>query len=181
MRPPNWNFSIFNFQSLRVLSCATSLALKSASWPCLALAPPLGKPRRAIASSAGVLANGRENLQLIVNNARFLILPWVQSKNLASKLLALAARQLPEDWYDRYAYRPVLLETFVDTQRFTGACYQAANWIHVGQTQGRGKLDRDHKADLPTKKHLALPPEQTLPKVASLHLSPQEHRPLVIA
>ena len=88
---------------------------------------------------------------MIVNNARFLILPWVQSKNLASKLLALAARQLPEDWHDRYAYRPVLLETFVDTQRFTGACYKAANWIHVGQTQGRGKLDRDHKADLPTK------------------------------
>ena len=91
------------------------------------------------------------NLQLIVNNARFLILPWVQSQNLASKLLALAARLLPQDWHDRYAYRPVLLETFVDTQRFTGACYKAANWIHVGQTQGRGKLDRDHKADLPTK------------------------------
>ena len=91
------------------------------------------------------------NLQLIVNNARFLILPWVQSQNLASKLLALAARLLPQDGHDRYAYRPVLLETFVDTQRFTGACYKAANWIHVGQTQGRGKLDRDHKADLPTK------------------------------
>ena len=55
------------------------------------------------------------NLQLIVNNARFLILPWVQSKNLASKLLALASRQLPQDWQDRYAYRPVLLETFVET------------------------------------------------------------------
>ncbi len=91
------------------------------------------------------------NLQLIVNNARFLILPWVESKNLASKLLAMAARQLPEDWHDRYAYRPVLLETFVDTGRFTGACYKAANWIHIGQTQGRGKLDRDRKADLPTK------------------------------
>ena len=91
------------------------------------------------------------NLQLIVNNARFLILPWVESKNLASKLLALASRQLPQDWQDRYAYRPVLLETFVDTGRFTGACYKAANWIHVGQTQGRGKLDRDHKADLLTK------------------------------
>ncbi len=91
------------------------------------------------------------NLQLIVNNARFLILPWVESKNLASKLLAMAARQLPEDWHNRYAYRPVLLETFVDTQRFTGACYKAANWIHVGHTQGRGKLDRNHQANLPTK------------------------------
>ena len=91
------------------------------------------------------------NLQLIVNNARFLILPWVESKNLASKLLAMAARQLPEDWHDRYAYRPVLLETFVDTGRFTGACYKAANWIHVGQTQGRGKLDRHHQSNLPIK------------------------------
>ena len=45
----------------------------------------------------------------------------------------MAARQLPEDWHDRYAYRPVLLETFVDTGRFTGACYKAANWIHVGR------------------------------------------------
>ena len=121
------------------------------------------------------------NLQLIVNNARFLILPWVQSKNLASKLLALASRQLPQDWQDRSAYRPVLLETFVETQRFTGACYKAANWIHVGQTQGRGKLDRDHKADLPTKSIWLYPPEQTLPKIASLHLSPHAHLPLVIA
>ena len=63
----------------------------------------------------------------------------------------MAARQLPEDWHNRYAYRPVLLETFVDTQRFTGACYKAANWIHVGHTQGRGKLDRNHQANLPTK------------------------------
>jgi len=100
----------------------------------------------------GWSASEREsNLRLIVNNARFLILPWVECKNLASKVLAMVARQLPEDWHNRYAYRPVMLETFVDTQRFTGACYKAANWIHVGETQGRGKLDRDHKADLPTK------------------------------
>ena len=96
-------------------------------------------------------AHVRRDFFCLANNARFLILPWVESKNLASKLLALASRQLPQDWQDRYAYRPVLLETFVDTGRFTGACYKAANWIHVGQTQGRGKLDRDHKADLPTK------------------------------
>ena len=135
----------------RGLSCATSLVGRTASWPCLALAPPAWKtaPRDRF---IGWRPSERErNLQLIVNNARFLILPWVESKNLASKLLALASRQLPQDWQDRYAYRPVLLETFVDTGRFTGACYKAANWIHVGQTQGRGKLDRDHKADLPTK------------------------------
>ena len=143
--------TIWDTPLCRGLSCATSLVGRTASWPCLALAPPPGKPPLATASSAGVLRKRERNLQLIVNNARFLILPWVQSKNLAPKLLALASRQLPQDWQDRYAYRPVLLETFVETQRFTGACYKAANWIHVGQTQGRGKLDRDHKADLPTK------------------------------
>ncbi|MEE8584241.1 MAG: Druantia anti-phage system protein DruA [Acidobacteriota bacterium] len=63
----------------------------------------------------------------------------------------MAARQLPDDWQCRYAYRPVLLETFVECPRFTGACYKAANWILVGQTQGRGKLDRYRKANLPTK------------------------------
>ena len=92
-----------------------------------------------------------QNLHLVVNNARFLILPWVNSRNLASRILALAAKRLPEDWHARYQYTPVLLETFVERQRFTGACYRAANWNHVGQTQGRGKLDRQHKNATPVK------------------------------
>jgi len=91
------------------------------------------------------------NLHRIVNNARFLILPWVNSKNLASKILALAAKQLPNDWHARYQYTPVLLETFVERQRFSGTSYRAANWIHVGQTQGRGKLDRHHQNSVPEK------------------------------
>ena len=91
------------------------------------------------------------NLHLIINNARFLILPWVTSKNLASKILALTAKQLPKDWKARYQYTPVLLETFVERQRFTGASYRAANWIHVGHTQGRGKLDRHHLSAAPLK------------------------------
>jgi uncharacterized protein DUF4338 len=91
------------------------------------------------------------NLHLIVNNARFLILPWVTSKNLASRILAGVAKQLPQDWEQRYAYRPFLLETFVQKDRFTGASYRAANWTHVGQTQGRGKLDRKHRHSLPLK------------------------------
>ena len=82
----------------------------------------------------------RQGLALIVNNAQFLILPWVQSKNLASKILAMVARQLPIDWFNRYSIQPVLMETFVETGRFAGTCYRAANWIHVGQTKGRGKL-----------------------------------------
>jgi len=90
-------------------------------------------------------------LPLVVNNARFLILPWIDSHNLASKLLALTTRRLPDDWAARYAYRPVLLETFVDADRFPGTCYRAANWLHVGTTAGRGKLDRRHTARLPRK------------------------------
>lgn len=84
------------------------------------------------------------NLQYIVCNSRFLILPWVQSKNLASKVLSLAAKQIGSDWFTAYGYQPVLLETFVDKERFLGTCYRAANWYYVGQTQGRGKLDREH-------------------------------------
>ena len=93
----------------------------------------------------------QQNLHLVVNNARFLILPWVQSQNLASKVLGLAARQLPEDWQHRYGYRPLLLETFVEKDRFTGACYRAANWLHLGQTQGRGKLGPSGKQSVPIK------------------------------
>jgi len=86
----------------------------------------------------------KRNLHLVVNNARFLILPWVQVPNLASTILARAARRIAQDWTDRYGFKPVLLETFVDTERFHGTCYRAANWIHVGQTQGRGKLNKTH-------------------------------------
>lgn len=91
------------------------------------------------------------NLHLIVNNSRFLILPWVTSKNLASRILSLAAKQLPCDWQLRYNYQPVLLETFVQKNKFKGTCYRAANWIHLGQTQGRGKRDRYSKFPLPVK------------------------------
>ena len=88
----------------------------------------------------------RHNLQRVVNNGRFLILPWVHVKGLASKILALSARQMPRDWESRYGHRPLLLETLVDTVRFRGTCYRAANWIHVGQTTGRGRMDRNHDA-----------------------------------
>lgn len=100
----------------------------------------------------GWTPNVREvRLNLIVNNARFLILPWVQSKNLASKLLGLVARRLANDWHDCYGYRPVLLETFVEKDRFAGTCYRAANWIFLGHTRGRGKLDRTNSCTLPIK------------------------------
>jgi Domain of unknown function (DUF4338) len=79
--------------------------------------------------------------------SRFLVLPWVHIPGLASKILAHRARQVPNDWERRYGYRPLLLETLVYAQRFRGICYRAANWIRVGQTQGRGRMDREHRAD----------------------------------
>ncbi len=88
----------------------------------------------------------QSNLQKVVNNGRFLILPWVRVKGLASKILALSARHMPHDWEIRYGCRPLLLETLVDAARYRGTCYRAANWIHVGQTAGRGRMDRDHSA-----------------------------------
>jgi hypothetical protein len=91
------------------------------------------------------------HLHRVVNNSRFLILPWVQGKNLASRILAHAARKLPGYWRQRYGYEPFLLETFVEKQRFAGTCYKAANWICVGDTLGRGKWDRHNQFDKPIK------------------------------
>ena len=88
----------------------------------------------------------QRHLQWIVNNGRFLILPWVRVKGLASKILALSARQMPHDWQTRYGHRPLLLETLVDADRFRGTCYRAANWTYLGPTAGRGRMDREHKA-----------------------------------
>jgi Domain of unknown function (DUF4338) len=93
----------------------------------------------------------QRNLQLIVNNARFLILPWIQSKGLASKVLAMAARRLAVDWQARYGYRPVMLETFVQSPRHKGTCYKAANWMLIGRTVGRGKKSTAHEQLLPAK------------------------------
>jgi hypothetical protein len=93
----------------------------------------------------------RRNLGGVVNNARFLILPWIRVSGLASKLLGMSARRLGEDWAGCYGYRPVLLETFVEVERFAGTCYRAANWSCVGQTQGRGKLGDHRLGQVPIK------------------------------
>ena len=86
-----------------------------------------------------------ENLCRVVNNSRFLILPWVRIPHLASHILSRAARQLRVDWQQRYGVDPVLLETLVDRERYNGTCYRAANWVSVGLTQGRGRMDRTGK------------------------------------
>ncbi len=85
-----------------------------------------------------------KNLGGIVNNIRFLILPWVRIKYLASHLLALSARRIPQDWLRRYGESVYLLETFVEKERFKGTCYKAANWIYLGSTKGSAKRGSSH-------------------------------------
>lgn len=84
-------------------------------------------------------------LHLILSNDRFLIFPWVNVPNLASHVLSLVTKRIGADWVHTYGYRPVLIETFVDTTRYSGSCYQAANWQLLGQTQGRGRFDPKHE------------------------------------
>lgn len=81
----------------------------------------------------------KTNLSLVANNVRFLILPWVRIKHLASKVLAANLRRLSADWSEAYGHPIVLAETFVDTARFLGTCYRAANWRHLGETAGLSK------------------------------------------
>ena len=90
-------------------------------------------------------------LPFIANNSRFLILPWVRVKNLASAVLGAIARRIADDWKMRYHHPVYMLETLVETERFAGTCYRAANWLHLGHTKGRGKLDRAHRHALPVK------------------------------
>jgi hypothetical protein len=87
----------------------------------------------------------RINLQRIVNQSRFLILPWVQVPNLGSHVLAKSLKQLPDLWRRQFGLSPLLVETLVDASRYPGTCYRAANWIYVGETSGRGRMDRAHK------------------------------------
>ena len=93
----------------------------------------------------------RENLQRIVNNGRFLILPWVRVPHLASHVLALALKRLSGDWLKRYGHPVWLVETFVEEDRFEGTAYRAAGWLRVGQTTGRTRQDRQRKLKVPLK------------------------------
>lgn len=86
----------------------------------------------------------KRNLQRVVTNSRFLLLPWVRIQNLASVVLSMATRRLSADWRGRYAIEPFLAETLVDPSRYTGHCYRAANWVVLGETTGRGRMDRQH-------------------------------------
>jgi hypothetical protein len=84
-------------------------------------------------------------LHFVISNNRFLIFPWINVPNLASQALSLATKQIGDDWMSIHGYRPVLIETFVDTSKYSGTCYKAANWQYIGKTKGRGRFDPKHE------------------------------------
>lgn len=96
-------------------------------------------------------------LQMIVQNSRFLLVPWVRVPHLASAALARLVKRIADDWEAQYAIRPVLLETLVDRSRFRGICYRAANWIPLGETAGRGRFDEYKATGLVPKEVLVYP------------------------
>lgn len=99
----------------------------------------------------------RRNINLVAYNTRFLILPWIRVPHLASHVLGLIARRISHDWQQMYNHPLFFLETFVDTDRFLGTCYKAANWSYLGVTTGRGKNDQTHKKNRSIKAVWGLP------------------------
>jgi len=128
----------------RPLSC---LLFGSAAWQCAVRDQFIGwrAPER------------EAHLQQITNNTRFLILPWVQVPHLASHILSLVLKRLRHDWQSKYARPLHLVEAFVDTSRFQGSCYRAANWMYLGQTSGRTRQDRWSRMSVPPKEVLVYP------------------------
>jgi len=97
------------------------------------------------------------NLGLVCNNTRFLILDWVKVPHLASYALGACLRRLSRDWKLRYGTYIAMVETFVDTTRYLGTCYKAANWRLIGQTKGRSRQDRNNKLKVPIKNIFVYP------------------------
>ncbi len=122
----------------RPLAC---LLFSAAAWKCAARDTWIGW-------NASVRT---QNLSYVTNNTRFLILPWIKVSHLASHILSRISRRILTDWMAKYAHPLYCLETFVDSSRYRGLCYQAANWHMVGQSSGRGRNDRYHRLNVPTK------------------------------
>lgn len=93
----------------------------------------------------------RRNIMYLVYNSRYLIMPWVEVKHLASHLLGRMLRMLSEQWQRVYGHPVVYVETFVEPSRYRGTCYRASNFVYLGQTTGRGKDDQSKKANRPLK------------------------------
>jgi len=103
----------------------------------------------------------RKNLFMTTNNSRFIILPWVNVPYLASHILSIISKRITADWEQKYGHPIYLLETFVESGRFKGTCYQAANWIHVGKTTGRGRNGGHNNAIVPLKEIYLYPLTKT--------------------
>jgi hypothetical protein len=124
---------------------------------CLALSSAprhLGPRDRFIGWSAQAR---RRNIRYVAYNSRYLILPWVEVRHLASHLLGRMARMVSAEWEQAYGHPIYFLETFVDPGRFRGTCYRAANWVHLGRTTGRGKDDQTNRPNRPQKDVLGYP------------------------
>jgi hypothetical protein len=129
-------------EHLKYLVCAGERPLALFAW---SSAPRHLEPRdRFIGWS---MTARRENIRFVAYNTRFLILPWVEVRHLASRLLGVMMRRLSADWQRLYGHPIYFAETFVDPERFAGTCYRAANWIRLGSTTGRGKDDQTHRAN----------------------------------
>jgi len=114
----------------------------------------LGPRDRFIGWSA---AQRRAQIHLLAYNTRYLILPWVKVRHLASHLLGRVARRISDDWQQLYQHPIYLLETFIEPPRFRGICYRAANWLCLGLTTGRGKDDLTHQPNRSLKELWVLP------------------------
>jgi hypothetical protein len=99
----------------------------------------------------------KSNIRFVAYNSRFLVLPWVEVRYLASHLLGRMAKRLSGDWERLYSHPVYFLETFVHPELFRGTCYRAANWVLLGQTTGRGKDDHTNKPNRPLKDVLGYP------------------------
>jgi hypothetical protein len=116
----------------------------------------------------------KANLAKVVCNSRFLLVPRVA--HLASHVLSLCPRRVQQDWVERYGVRPVLLETYVDRDRFKGTCYRSANWVHVGETRGRGRMDRDRTYSAPVKDIYVYPLQRSTRKELCVEPQPKPIR-----
>ena len=151
---------------------------KAKSWPACCGPVLGGRSQRATSGLAGIGNNAHAISQYIVNNGRFLILPSVQVKGLASAILARSARQLAHDWR-QHTDTPLILETLVDAGRFRGTCYRAANWIYLGQTTGGTRTDRLRQSNPKRQAHLCISAAPPRSAVAMPHQSPRSQYPVM--
>src|SRR5207248_4127199 len=127
---------------LKYLVCGRGQPLACLAWS--SSPRHLGPRDRFIGWSA---AQRQAHVHLLAYNTRYLLLPWIGVRHLASYVLAAVARVLSADWQRLYHHPIYLLETFIDPERFRGTTYQAANWVYLGLTTGRGKDDLTHRAN----------------------------------